>query len=179
MQTTPNAWRIVRDGIIDPGVVDRYRAKVHITSGCWWWTGALHSRSGHGRFWIGTYTPTIRDGAGGVRRRNVCVIASRFGWALHHGAGALDVAPVLAHTCDEPSCQNPDHLVLSSNALNHDDWMRRRWQHGSPLRDTRGPAGRAQAIRAAILTGTPVQEAIDAGLGDLDRAQLTLFDPLR
>lgn len=95
--------------------------------------------------------------------------------ALHHGPDARDQAPVMAHTCDEASCQNPAHLVLSSNAGNHDDWLRRRWSIGSPLRDTRGPAGRAQAVREAIITGASVQVAKQAGASDLDRAQLPLW----
>lgn len=180
MQTTPNAWRLVHDALNDQDVVARYQAKVHTSTGngCWWWTGALHSRTGHGRFWIGTYPHTNRSGEGarGVSARGVAVISSRFGWALCHGPDALDDAPVLAHTCDEPSCQNPGHLVRSSNAVNHDDWLRRRWSIGSPLRDTRGPAGRARAIREAILAGTSSHEAMLAGASALDRLQLTLWD---
>lgn len=180
MQTTPDAWQLVRAAVLDQGVIDRYTAKVHTATGdgCEFWFGALHSRTGHGRFWIGTYPCAGHNGpdAAGVRQRGVAIIASRFAWALHHGQDALKVAPVLAHTCDEPSCQNPKHLVLSSNAGNHDDWIRRRWSIGSPLRDTRGPAGRARAIRAAILTGGSVQDAMLAGASTLDRSQLSLWD---
>lgn len=183
MQTTMDAWQLVRSAVTDQDVIDRYTAKVHTdpAQSCWYWFGALHSRTGHGRFWVGTH-PLDESGVGGlaggvsgVRSREVGIIASRFAWALHHGPDALDQAPVLAHTCDEASCQNPEHLVLSSNAENNDDWHRRRWSIGSPLRDTRGPAGRAQAIREAIIMGTSVQHAKQAGSSALDRDQLPLW----
>lgn len=190
MQTTMDAWQLVRAAVTDQDVIDRYTAKVHTDPAqpCWYWTGALHSRTGHGRFWVGTHPLDGRSGGGGlvidggsaagssgVRSREVGIIASRFAWALHHGPDALDQAPVLAHTCDEASCQNPAHLVLSSNAENNDDWQRRRWSIGSPLRDTRGPAGRAQAIREAIIMGSSVQHAKQAGASALDRDQLPLW----
>lgn len=151
--------------IADDAVRVRYWAKVERTSTShWWFTGAI-MRSGHGRFWIG------RDG-----HRDVVVLAHRFGFALSHGIGALLEAPVLRHGCDEALCQRSDHLVPASD--DHDnriDWLLRRHRIGSPLRDVRGSAGRAHAIRAAVLAGEDVAEAMSAGMSDLDRSQLTLF----
>lgn len=177
MQTTVDAWQLVRAAVSDQDVIDRYTAKVHIDpqQSCRFWFGALHGRTGHGRFWVGAHPLDGHGDGSGVRSKEVGIIASRFAWALHHGPDALAEAPVLAHTCDEASCQNPEHLILSSNAGNHDDWLRRRWSIGSPLRDTRGPAGRAQAIREAIIMGTSVQVAKQAGTSALDREQLPLW----
>lgn len=167
---SPPARDVVRAGLSDPQVLARYRAKV-ATAGpgeCWPFTGAIHPH-GHGRFFVGQYTDT--RGA----RHDVVVIAHRFGWAITHGADALDQVPVLAHDCDEAACQNPAHLTPATMASNHHDWDTRRWHLGSPLRDTRGAAGRARAIRAAILTGHDVTSARAAGISPLDRDQLPLW----
>lgn len=152
--------------LADPAVVARYRAKVVRTESCWWWSGAL-MRSGHGRFWIGT-SDTGRD---------LVVIAHRFGWALEYGLSALlDDAPVLAHGCDEALCQRPvaEHVRPSTSRDNREEWLARRWRFGSPLRDIRGRAGRARAIRDAVRRGSDPASAQAAGLSALDRDQLTL-----
>lgn len=155
---------LIAAAIADDTVRARYWAKVERTSSHWWFTGAI-MRSGHGRFWIG------RD-----RRRDVVVLAHRFGFALSEGLGALLEAPVLRHTCDEALCQRPDHLVPAiDDHENRTDWLLRRHRIGSPLRDVRGRAGRAHAIRAAILAGGDVADAMRSGMSDLDRSQLTLF----
>ncbi|MBO1756861.1 hypothetical protein J4030_17220 [Allobranchiibius sp. CTAmp26] len=168
---SPVARTVVRDGVIDPAVIARYRAKVAYAGpgDCWHFTGAIHPH-GHGRFFVGQYT---RVDTGD--RRDVVVIAHRFGWAITYGLGSLDQVPVLAHECDEAGCQNTAHLAPATTASNHRDWDIRRWQLGSPLRDTRGPAGRARAIREAILTGGDVQAAKDAGVRPVDHDQLPLW----
>lgn len=149
----------------DAQVRDRYWAKVWSGHGeNWWWTGAI-MRSGHGRFWIG------QD-----RGRDVVVLAHRFGFALDHGVDALAAAPVLRHMCDEALCQRPEHLSAANDDRdNRLDWVLRRHRVGSPLRDTRGPAGRARAIRRAVLAGEDIAQVMREGMSDLDRRQLTLF----
>lgn len=153
----------------DPGVLARYAAKIRRVDGsqCWWWVGAIASGSGHGRLWLGP---------------GRAVIAHRVGYALAHGPASLTTPAgttvLLGHECDNTLCQRPGpgHVLPSSPAQNTDDWRRRRQSIGSPLRDVRGAHGRAVAARAAILAGTDLQEALDAGLSILDRDQLSLFD---
>jgi len=73
-------------------------------SDCLWWRRAVSGR-GHGRFYLGRVPDASDDvsGAGGEREdREVCVIAHRFGYALVHGAAALNAVPVLGHGCDNP-----------------------------------------------------------------------------
>lgn len=164
-----NALAVIRAGADNPAVRARYEAKVHRTPGCWYWSGALHSRGGHGRFWVGAYT-----GPAGARR-DVVVIAHRFGWAMTYGLDALADIEVLAHTCDEPSCQRPDHLRSATAGTNQDEWLVRRWHPRSPLRDVRGPGGRSRAIRAAIQVGGDVDAARAAGISALDSGQLCLW----
>ena len=160
---------VLRVALATPTVRARYEAKVYRTAGCWFWSGALHSRGGHGRFWV-TATP----GPAG-ERRDVVMIAHRFGWAMTYGLDALTGIDVLAHTCDEPSCQRPDHLRSATSGINQDEWLVRRWHPRSPLRDVRGPGGRSRAIRAAILAGGDVEAARAAGISGLDADQLGLW----
>lgn len=107
--------------------------------------------------------------------RDVCVISHRFGWALTHGLEALDDATVLAHRCDEPSCQNPDHLIATTFSDNLKQWYRRQWTPNSPLHDVRGPGGRARAIRTALVAGQDLRATLEAGRSDLEIAELDLF----
>ena len=83
--------------------------------------------------------------------------------------------PVIRHTCDESACTNPSHWVLGAKADNSADYEARRHDPFSPLADLRGPAGRARAIRDAILAaqsrGTSpeavdhaIRTAMDAGM---------------
>lgn len=167
---SPLAHSLLADALNDATVRERYRAKIASppSTACQFWIGALHPK-GHGRFWVGTVRDT--DGI----PREVCVIAHRFGWALEHGLSALDEVPVLAHQCDEPSCQNPAHLLASDWSANLAEWQTRRWQPSSPLRDTRGPGGRARAIRAGLRRGESLEAILSAGRSELDRNQLELF----
>lgn len=161
--------QVLAVALADPRVRARYEAKVHHTPGCWYWSGALHARGGHGRFWV---TATRR---GDGQRRDVVVIAHRFGWAMTYGLDSLTGIEVLAHTCDEPSCQRPEHLRSATSGTNQDEWLVRRWHPRSPLRDVRGPGGRSRAIRAAIIAGGDVDAARAAGISNLDADQLWLW----
>lgn len=161
---------LLERAVRDEKVRARYSTKVITAPGfdCAYWCGSL-SPKGHGRFWVGN----ARDEAGVLR--DVCVISHRFGWAIAHGIDSLDRVPVLAHICDEPSCQNVEHLTPSTWADNLEDWQRRRSTPRSPLRDTRGPGGRARAIRAALLAGSALAPILEAGHDELSRDQLELF----
>jgi len=142
----------------DERVIARYRAHLFVvTDGCWLWTGAI-SGAGHGRFWV---------------QRGHVVIAHRFGWALAHPGEPLPA--LIGHRCDEPLCQRPDHLVASSPAQNLAEWAARRHQLGSPLRDARGAAGRARALRTAARTGANLDQAAAVGLRPIDRDQGMLW----
>lgn len=166
---SPHEDRLER-ALRDQSVRDRYDAKVARAGrdDCWFWTGAIHPK-GHGRFWVATFTDARS------REHDLVVIAHRFGWALAHGLDAMLAAPVLAHECDEASCQNPRHVVPSTVAANREDWLRRRWLPGSPLRDVRGPADRARAIRDALLTGEDPHVAMALGRPEVDNLQLPLW----
>ena len=120
-----------------------YQAKIWQPTGggCAWWLGAI-SDTGHGKLRVSRR----------LRTSVQVVTAHVYGWQLHHGI----IAPrpgedlVIAHTCDEASCQQPAHWELVPRGWNGADYLARR--HGGPLADERGPQGRASAIRNAILT---------------------------
>ena len=83
---------------------------------------------------------------------------------------------VIRHRCDEASCQNPAHLLIGTAADNTGDYRLRRYRVGGPLTDLRGTAGRAIAIRDAILNArahdpTAADAAITAAItaGDSPR----------
>lgn len=144
----------------------RYWSKIVLVPGhdCMWWIGAVSGR-GHGRFWI----QTLPDG------RDHVMIAHRYGYALAYGLEALQEAPGLAHSCDNPLCQNADHLSPSSNFDNTWEWSVRRHRVHGPLRDLRGAYGRALAVRDALRAGLDPWPVLQAGDVDLD--QPALFGP--
>lgn len=162
---SPLAAAVLRAALADPGTVRRYLAKVRIDdpAGCWWWTGAIAGK-GHGRFWL-----AAADG------RDIAVIAHRYGYGLARGHDALAAAEVLAHACDNPLCQNPDHLAATTNRDNRQQWADRRRTPGNPARDLRGTRGRARQLRDAAAAGHDLTTTADAGLPPVDRDQLPLF----
>lgn len=152
--------------VTDAGVRERWESLVSrasLASGCYVWTGAI-SGAGHGRFWLGV------DELG----HDVVMIAHRYGYAMTHGLEALQAAQVIRHLCDEPSCQLPAHWAPGTIAENTIEWAARRLVPGSPLRDVRGARGRAEALRAAALTGADLDEVALEGMPAGDRLQETL-----
>lgn len=141
--------------------LERYRNKVHRRSAdqCWYWLAAI-SDTGHGKIKAGR--------AGGTP---VVVSAHVYGYQLTYGLiqPRPGEDPVVAHRCDEASCQNPAHLELVERRVNGADFRARRWRAQGPLADVRGAEGRAvairKAIRAALATGAgpeKVEAAITA-----------------
>jgi hypothetical protein len=105
---------------------------------CRYFLGAL-SDTGHGKFQVGSR----RDSSART------VTAHRFAYVL--AGGTLDADTVVRHACDEPSCQHPEHLIGGTAGDNLADWFTRRRRVRGPLADVRGAAGRALAVRAALL----------------------------
>jgi hypothetical protein len=119
------------------------------TPGC---TGAglVSTGSGSGR------SPALGAPSCVSRPRWAASWSPRRSWAgkLSRGllrAGADGRLPAIRHTCDESACCNPSHWVLGSKEDNAADYLARKDDPFGPLADRRGPAGRARAIRDAIL----------------------------
>lgn len=88
-------------------------AKVNITpQGCWLWQGVIESPKTSGRERYG-----MLDYAGKKR------LAHRVSKALFHDKHILfDNRNILCcHTCDNPTCINPDHIFLGTHYDNNKD----------------------------------------------------------
>jgi hypothetical protein len=90
---------------IDQKYVDRFWSKVNKSNNCWNWEGTL-DRDGYGHFGI-----------------NYKIFkAHRFSSLL---AGNDPQGYVVCHTCDNPACVNPNHLVLASQEYNMKDMAKK------------------------------------------------------
>lgn len=171
---TPGLWQ---GWLSERSTIARFTRKVHhrAPQACWFWVGALGS-DGHGRFRVGS------------RPAGTSWVVTAHVYAYQHAYGLciprlLTTDMVIRHRCDEASCQNPTHLLLGTAADNTGDYTTRRHRIGGPLSDLRGTAGRAIALREAILTArTHGPAATDAaittaiGAGDATTDQPSLFD---
>ena len=126
---------------------------------CRFYLGAL-SDSGHGKLKAGRAAPGAAAGR--------TVTAHVYGYQLHHQRLITPTPavpdPVVAHTCDEPSCQNPRHWELIDRGDNIRAYHQRK--HTFPLNDTRTRTGRksarAEALRDAIRHAQAAHERAQA-----------------
>lgn len=87
---------------------------------CWPWTGALRLSVG---------VKGLEDARGVIGVNGKQLLAHRVAYALYY-----DVVPgpktVVCHTCDNPRCVNPHHLMLSSQKANQVDAGKKGRKHG-------------------------------------------------
>lgn len=81
---------------------ERFFQKVNKTDSCWLWTGALNAR-GYGS--LATDTKTMS--------------AHRYSYIIHKGE--IPDGLIICHTCDVPSCVNPEHLWAGTYSENTRD----------------------------------------------------------
>jgi hypothetical protein len=83
-------------------------------TGCWEWSGNK-DEYGRGRVGNGIY----KNGTSGT------ILVSRASWILTYGEIPDNIK--VCHTCDNPSCYNPEHLFLGTQKDNVDDmWKKNR-----------------------------------------------------
>lgn len=85
---------------------EKFIEKVVKTAGCWEWIG-YKEKFGHGRISV------KKEG------RWIMIGAHRASWELFKGQ--IPVGKFVCHTCDNPSCVNPDHLWIGSRSDNSID----------------------------------------------------------
>lgn len=91
----------------DEIILQRFLSKVDRTDSCWIWFGATQY-SGYGRFWNGTKVTG----------------AHQFSYKTYRGN--IDKGFVVMHSCDNPSCVNPDHLNVGTVKDNLQDMHKKK-----------------------------------------------------
>lgn len=90
-------------------LTERFRSRVDKTTtpdGCWTWTGNT-DRDGYGRF--------------RSRKARVDIKSHRAAYWLAHG----ELPALLRHSCDNPPCVRPDHLLPGDRKSNAADAVER------------------------------------------------------
>jgi hypothetical protein len=128
----------------------RWRTMVDVRGpeDCWPWTGRLDAK-GYG--FIKVYDTTTR--------------VHRVAWVLAHGAWP-PAGQVVRHTCDNPPCCNPQHLVLGTVADNVRDCIQRgRRARGDRIWKTRLTEDDVRVIRGRVGAGERAADvAVDYGV---------------
>lgn len=104
-----NEHRTKKFPVFTEDQVNRFWSKVSITAQsdkCWVWNGNKHR--GYGKFSI-THTKNS--------------IASRVAYYLHTNADPF--GKIVCHSCDNPSCCNPNHLFLGTSKENTKDMIQK------------------------------------------------------
>ena len=85
-------------------------------SGCWEWNGTI-AVNGYG---------VITSGKHGLRDAHM----HRLSFEIFNGP--IPAGAIVRHTCDNPPCMNPDHLLTGTQDDNMQDMVERRrhWRHG-------------------------------------------------
>jgi hypothetical protein len=112
--------------------MERFWNKVNKNNGCWEWTAATNQKG------YGVFSTTKKDGP---------ILAHRYSFYLTHGY----YAKFVLHSCDNPSCVNPDHLRDGTHAEN----MQEMWDRVRE-RSTHCPKGHAKEGWNAYLTTTGI-----------------------
>lgn len=94
-----------------------------------------------------------KAGYGKVTIAGVKLQASRVAYCTHHSVSLDSIAGLLVrHTCDNPPCVNPLHLVLGTTVDNSRDMVER----GRSLTGVRNPNARLTAEDAAAIKASYV-----------------------
>ncbi|WP_342319212.1 hypothetical protein [Corynebacterium mayonis] len=143
--------------------IARFNRKIVYSPHCWFWTGAISTPDGYGRF---TFQ---RD------NQQRTMLAHRFALL----AAGIDLAEggVAEHACNEPLCVkvSADHVHRSTQSTNLRYAVGRGRHDGSRLVvQSHNRAARSLRIRSALTSGWN-EEAYRAAVNGTEEEQLSLF----
>ena len=118
-------------------VEQRFWAKVDKSGDCWEWQGSKR-KDGYGRFRISAQVHQ----------------AHRVVYELTYGS--IPDGLLVRHTCDNPSCCNPEHLITGTDLDNSNDKVARgrdRYVHGEAQHKSKFTIEDVVAIRSAHAQG--------------------------
>lgn len=81
---------------------ERFYSKVSVSDGCWEWIGSING-----------------CGYGSIKHQGKTLGSHRVSYELHKGE--IPAGMHVMHKCDNPSCVNPDHLLIGTHADNMRD----------------------------------------------------------
>jgi endogenous inhibitor of DNA gyrase (YacG/DUF329 family) len=113
--------------------LDRFIIK---KDGCWEWSGykvRKHKKLDYGR----------------IDFRGRVIAAHRFSYEIYKGP--IPRGQIIMHTCDNPPCTNPDHLILGTHLSNHRDMVNK----GRGVRE-RLDEHKVKEIKKLLSTDMPV-----------------------
>jgi hypothetical protein len=90
----------------------RFWSKVAKGPDCWDWVGARTAPGWHGRFAVD-----------GTRAGRTMVMAHRYSWELAYGP--IPAGLSVLHSCDNPGCVRPGHLMVGTQRANIGDASRK------------------------------------------------------
>lgn len=123
----------------------KYNKFVIKTEGCWDWSSAKNDA-----------------GYGYMRHRNQIIKAHRASYMIHKGE--IPEGSFVLHSCDHPSCTNPDHLFVGTNTDN----MRDMTQKGRNKPRATLTKEQVEDIRKLINLGVPsARIGRDFGVSDV------------
>jgi hypothetical protein len=98
--------RLTKTPMLNAPAEERFMSHVRKTETCWLWNDGTNA-GGYGHFWENRRgTPAHR-------------------WSYAHFNGPLDDSDIVRHTCDNPPCVNPAHLLSGTQKQNRGDAMER------------------------------------------------------
>lgn len=95
--------------------IDHFWKQRDIVEGCWIWNGKIRYNNKYAYDMRGTLW---------WKPKKKTYVAHRLAYELYSGA-EIPRGLVIRHTCDNPLCINPSHLLLGTMKDNHDDMVSR------------------------------------------------------
>lgn len=123
-------------------------------SECWPWTGAKHP-TGYGKLW--------------VHMPNYCCKPAHHVSLILSGI-SVPKGSVVMHSCDNPSCVNPNHLSVGTQQNNIADKLAKgRQPVGSKHHNTTISEAQVAYIRSSSKTGKELAEELGVSRGAVSR----------